>query len=69
MVEVFKTNVQVKAEAGRLWRLLMQQLPDCRIVFDLDDCDKVLKIEGNHFKPELVVLLVKQSGYECRILE
>ena len=69
MVEVFRTNVQQKAETGRLCQLLVQQLPGCRIVFDLDDCDKVLKVEGSNFIPEQVVQVVKQSGFECSILE
>lgn len=69
MVEVFKTNVADKDEAQRLISELKQLLPEYKINVDLDDCDKVLRIEHTHVPIIQVVSLVRQQGFFCEILE
>lgn len=50
-VEVFKTNVQQQRQAAWLLGLLNRQFPLCRINFDLDDCDRILRVEGREVMP------------------
>jgi len=69
MVEVFKTNVHETIEANRLVSLLVQHFPGSRINFDLEDCDKVLRIEGGNIMPAKVMNLVNAHGFACNILE
>lgn len=69
MVEVFKTNVADKDQAHRLISELKQLLPEYKINVDLDDCDKVLRIEHTHVPVIQVVSLVRQQGFSCEILE
>lgn len=69
MIEVFTTNVQEAAEAKTLVSLLGRYFPDSKINFDLDDCDKILRVEGKHFNIDNVILLVKEKGYNCEVLE
>lgn len=69
MIEVFKTNVQEKTDAGRLIALLTEQFPCCRINFDLWDCDKILRVEGNDFKTNRIIEILESSGFSCSILE
>jgi len=69
MVEVFKTNVADKDQAQRLISELKQLLPEYKINVDLDDCDKVLRIEHTHVPIIQVVSLVRQQGFSCEILE
>ncbi|MEP6844711.1 MAG: hypothetical protein ABI861_01850 [Panacibacter sp.] len=69
MVEVFKTNVQESEHAKQLIDLLLQQFPGSKINFDLDDCDKVLRIEGNNFVTCKVIMFVKETGFICNVLE
>ena len=69
MVEVFKTNVQEYAQAKKIVALLHQHFPDSKINFDLDDCDKVLRVESQHFITGKVMVLVKENGFECGVLE
>jgi hypothetical protein len=69
MVEVFKTNVQKVSQAKKLVALLLQNFPGNKINFDLKDCDKILRIEGDSFLPEKVILLVKENGFTCKVLE
>ena len=69
MIEVFRTDVQQAEEASRIKNLLDLHLPDCRIVFDLDDCDRILKITGGQVPVSEVMQLVQANGYCCEVLE
>ncbi|MCW3465223.1 hypothetical protein [Chitinophaga nivalis] len=69
MVEVFKTNVGEVARAKELVILLQQHFPDSRINFDLEDRDRILRIEGPCCLPSAVVLLLEQQGVRCVVLE
>jgi len=46
MVEVFKTNVQDAGDASRIVAFLQERFPSCQVSFDLEDCDKILRIAG-----------------------
>ncbi|WP_276167349.1 methyltransferase type 11 [Zobellia alginiliquefaciens] len=46
-VEIFKTNVSNQRLAKQIVYDLNQIYPDYLINFDLEDCDNVLRIEGN----------------------
>ena len=69
MIEVFKTNVHRHTEASKLVALLLYHFPGSKINFDLDDCDKVLRVEGVHFVIEKVMNIMRESGYQCAILD
>ena len=69
MIEVFKTNVQEFSEAQKLVALLRRHFPDSKINFDLDDCDKVLRVEGNNLRIEKVMTLVTEKGFLCKVLD
>ena len=69
MVEVFKTNVRHKRQAKTLLNVLSKQFPLFRINFDLEDCDKILRIEGKNIPQEKIAKLVTDNGYQCHILD
>lgn len=69
MIEVFKTNVQATEQAEELVSLLQQIFPGNKINFDLDDCDKVLRIEGKNFISCNVMNILKERGFMCNLLE
>ena len=69
MVEVFKTDIQQHDQAQHLGIILQRHFPACRIVFDLDDCDRILKISGYGFDAGAVQNLVKSQGFFCEALE
>jgi hypothetical protein len=48
MIEIFKTNVQYPIIAKEISAALYQQLVHPKVSFDLDDCDRVLRIESEH---------------------
>ncbi len=68
IVEVFKTNV----EEVKLSELLIQQLeihlPDSLINFDMDDCDRILRVEANAIVPEEIIQILNSNGYSCEVL-
>lgn len=69
MVEVFKTNVAAPSDADSIVALLQQCFPGNRINFDLEDCDKVLRIEGTNFIAGNVIRVMEGKGYACCPLE
>jgi hypothetical protein len=69
MVEVFRTNVQEISQANRLVALLHQHFPGSKINFDLEDCDKILRVEGNDFLSIKVMRLIEAHGFCCWELE
>ena len=69
MVEAFKTNVQKKAQSKMLLSILSEAFPSFKINFDLSDCDKVLRVEGDHMEVLRIMILVKEYGFKCEILD
>ena len=69
MVEVFKTDVKWQKQAKALHAVLLRHFPFIQINFDLTDCDRILRIEGNDFCPFKVIELLGVNGHQCCILE
>jgi hypothetical protein len=68
MVEVFKTNVQQSELAKQLALALLERFPFSKINFDLEDCDKILRIEGSQVCVETIIKLLSSRGFECEVL-
>lgn len=69
MVEVFKTNVQKKMQSKMMITALSEIFPSLKINFDLSDCDKVLRVEGDNMESLKIISLVKEHGFMCEILD
>lgn len=69
MIEVYRTNVEKDFQANIIVAFLNQQFPGCRINFDLDDCDRILRVEGGQFCPLRVADLMRDRGFACMALE
>ena len=61
IIEVFRTNVGERSQAQKLIDLLLKHFPGSRINFDLDDCDKVLRVEGRNISSDKISYLLQQS--------
>jgi len=68
VVEVFKTTVQEVVDAEKIIALLLTHLPAHKINFDLDDCDKILRVEGESVKIELICELLQTECFDCEVL-
>ena len=69
MVEVFKTNVQKKAQSKMLLCILSEAFPLLKINFDLSDCDRVLRVEGHNMEALRIMIFVKEYGVNCEVLD
>jgi hypothetical protein len=69
MIEVFKTNVMKKSQSKMLLCVLSEAFPSFKINFDLSDCDKVLRVEGVNMEALGIMILVKEYGFKCEILD
>lgn len=69
VVEVFKTNVQRELDKNFIIAVIQTQFPDYKINFDLEDCDKILRVEGVALEPKNIVDYVNCLGYICVPLE
>jgi len=69
MVEVFKTNVQMEHECRELLKILYHTFPAFKMNFDLEDCDKILRVAGSQIQPENIIEVLKSNGYHCEVLD
>jgi hypothetical protein len=70
MVEVFKTDVNDQNEARMLVDRIHKAFAHCRANFDLQDCDKILRVKGVTGEEEIwqIVTFVKSFGWHVEIL-
>jgi hypothetical protein len=66
-VEVFKTSVAEPVQAEVILATLINSFPNIKTNFDLDDCDRVLRVEGEFVATEIIRLL-KTKGHSCEVL-
>jgi hypothetical protein len=69
MVEVYKTNVQNRVVADEIIRDLHKAMPGSVINFDLEDCDKVLRIAHDTIPHSLIEESLSSKGYLCEVLQ
>ncbi len=68
MVEVFKTNVAEVELSEHLIQQLTAHFPESLINFDIDDCDKILRVEAASVATEKIVQILNSNGYSCEVL-
>ncbi|WP_240622682.1 hypothetical protein [Flavobacterium crocinum] len=65
IVEIFKTNVQKESEKDYIIAVLQSQFTDYKINFDLEDCDKILRVEGIDIQCDNIMDYVHCLGFTC----
>ncbi len=70
MVEVFKTDICCQSQATILKMFIQQAYEHYRINFDLQDCDRILRIQPitGAVNSSEVIRLVKQLGFYAEVL-
>lgn len=63
IVEVFKTNVQTEIDTNYIIDTIHRQFPEYHINFDLEDCDKILRVEALELNPKNIIQYVNNLGY------
>jgi hypothetical protein len=70
MIEVFKTNVTTTCQATALQDLIHLTFSGYRANFDLDDCDRILRIKssGEPVCVDKLIGLLNSLGYFAAVL-
>ncbi|MBZ4044533.1 hypothetical protein [Flavobacterium hibisci] len=68
MIEVFKTNVQEAAHSEMIIGRLLEHFPNSVINFDLEDCDKILRIHASEISNHKIIELLNSHGFKCEVL-
>ncbi len=67
--EIFKTNVENIPESIILLQKLSRHFPEHKINFDLNDWDKILRVQGKDISAEKIIQLLNKENYQCKVLE
>lgn len=70
MVEVFKTNITKSKTAQGLITRLIEVLPTCKMTFDLEDSDRIFRVESrsNTIDIDFIHNFFQQNGFLCEVL-
>jgi hypothetical protein len=68
MIFVFKTSVKYRKQSCYLINELVQNLNLINCTFDLEDCDKILRIESQSKISDDVIKIVRQYNFICEEL-
>lgn len=69
MILVFKTSINTKKEARKLKPHLDNMLPNGQWNLDLEDCDKILRIDTEEHVATKVAELLNTHAFYCEELE
>ncbi len=65
MIYVFKTSVKTKKAIKGLVSKFKHLIPNSKWNFDLEDCDKILRIDSQFEIRETTIKLLEDNDYEC----
>lgn len=68
MIYVFKTSVETEQDIFELKPRLDSLVPQAKWNFDLDDCDRILRIDSEMENTDAVIELLLDTGYDCEEL-
>lgn len=70
MVEVFKTNVKDTDQANLLLSLIHRNFQGYQANFDLDDCDRILRVKGVGLtvQAHFLIDLLQDLGVKAEVL-
>ena len=69
MIYVFKTSVKIKNQVKKLASVINTILPPDRWNFDLDDCDRILRVDSDENIVPVITDLLQGHRYYCEELE
>lgn len=69
-IAVYKTTVESRSVAESITYSIQRQFPDYDVSFDLEDCDKVLRVENGNGSVDgkEIQTILKSYGYRMETL-
>ena len=70
MIEVFKTNVTDQHHANMVIERIHHTFANHRANFDLEDCDKILRVKysGGKISSSCLIALLQNLGFNAEVL-
>lgn len=68
IIEVFKTNIDNQNDASEIIDVLNKLLSAIRVTIDLEDCDRVLRVEAKDFTADEVINVLNLCGFDCQLM-
>jgi hypothetical protein len=69
MIFIFKTSVKAKMQVKKLKPHIDKRLPKAKWNFDLEDIDKILRIDSQENIVLIIIDLLNIHNYSCEELE
>ncbi|MGN8225224.1 hypothetical protein [Gracilimonas sp. BCB1] len=68
-IKVYKTTVDNREQAKEILRDIREELPESCPSFDLENCDKVLRVESKRGVKEVQIKkIIKNYGHQMEVL-
>ena len=67
-VEIFKTDLTDRNSVGQVLLYLKRIAPECSFNFDLEDCDRILRVEGSSVDIVSIQSAMHKLGYGCEYI-
>lgn len=64
-VEIFRTDVHDEIMASKVVSRLLVTFPGATINFDLEDCDRILRVEADYVDTSKIISLMKVMEIRC----
>lgn len=68
MIEIFITSIHNKKNSERIKIEILKTDSDLKITFDLEDIDRVLRVEGIAVNKEEIIEIVNKLGFQCCVM-
>jgi len=68
-VKIFSTDIENVTQVNHIRVAICSLFPHSIVTVDLEDCDKVLRVEGNIPSSEYMISLLSKLGFRCQELE
>ena len=69
MIFVFKTSVKTKMQVKKLKPHIDKTLPEAKWNFDLEDCDKILRVDSEENAVSKIIDLLRVHNHSCEELD
>ncbi|WP_414458253.1 hypothetical protein [Flavobacterium sp. NG2] len=70
MIEIYKTNIIKIDQAKKVYNQLKKSFPSYKIDFDLEDCDRILRIDtiDKELNQDAILKIVTDCGFYIEVL-
>jgi hypothetical protein len=68
-VKIFSTDIENRTQVNDIRVVICSLFPHNIVTVDLEDCDQVLRVEGNIPSSEYMISLLSKLGFRCQELE